>query len=151
MSDRTNDGIYKGDVFYETLESHLATTKIGGKWQAVCETELGFPHGEVSPDPIQGMHPYVRLFGTVVHARIEFLADFDRAVTVDDDNKLFLQKLQAASSSRGRKIVAVPEDLLLMLILKGGGPFLTQRYVRECAGFDPRITEAIFDCLTIPN
>jgi len=146
-----NDGLYRGDVFLDTLQSHLKATGIASKWQKVCEKELGFPHGEVSEAPIRRMEPFWRLFGTVVHARIEFLSDFDAAVAVDDANRSFLRRLQTSSKSRRRDIFSVPEDILVFLVLRNGGALLTRRYIREVVQFDPCIGEAIIDCLNVPE
>ncbi len=112
--------------------------------------ELGFPGWEAPDNPILQMEPYVKLFGIVVHARIQFLSDFDKVVVMNVDNKEYLRRLQAACRSRGREFIAVPEDILSLLVLKHGGEFLTQRYVREVLQFEPRIGEAVIDCLGIP-
>jgi hypothetical protein len=79
------------------------------------------------------------------------LSDFDSVVATTEDNKAFLRKLRTNSKSRGREIFSVPEDMLLLLVLKKGGKFLTQRYVREVVQFEPRLGEAIIDTLAGPD
>lgn len=146
-----NDNLYKGDIFCETLEAHIAKTSIATQWQTLCETKLGFPHAETSEEPILRKEPFWRLFGVVVQARMDFLAVFDEAVKIDQANQEFLSDLQRHSTRRGKPICSVPEDILLLLILRRGGAFLTQRYVREVLHLDPRIAEAIIDCLGLPE
>ncbi len=148
---KTNDGLYKGDLLYESFEDHLKKTQIANTWQKICENELDFPHGQVSDAPIRRLEPFWRLFAAVVHARIEMLSDFDSVVATTEDNKAFLRKLRTNSKSRGREIFSVPEDMLLLLVLKKGGKFLTQRYVREVVQFEPRLGEAIIDTLAGPD
>ena len=96
--------------------------------------------------------PLELLWRSVAHIASRISASsFDAAVTIDEANKDFLRVLQRSCKSRGKEIVSVPEDLLTILILKRGGPFLTQRYVREVIQFEPRIGEALIDCLGIPE
>ena len=120
---KSNDrGTYLGDIQYDTFRNFLVSTELPQKWAAIA-VELGFEPVDYvvywnEENWNQRMSHDYRLFLILIENGIEFLNDFAKILEDTPEAREFLKGLHSEFLSQGVSFVAIPYDILTLLVLR---------------------------------
>lgn len=124
---RSNDsGYYKGDLQYDTFRQFLKRTRLPESWADIAE-ELGFPAVDMDAYWAEDnwnqrmCHDY-RLFLILIENRVEYIKDLEGMLADGEGAREFLSNLLIEFRQRGITFLAIPYDILTLLVLRKIGP-----------------------------
>jgi len=138
-----DNGLFRGDLTYDDFVDVLQRNNCLQN-AALAAVRNGFKEYLEGSDHswFRNEHYRSRLYHAVVRSGIRYRSDLEETLAIDSDAEFRLKEISAFARNRGVNLIAVPEDVLTLLIISRKRANFSERAIERLA-FRHDITESL--------